>query len=168
MTKYLNPTFNSRPSSDAYRDNYDQTFGKEEMVEAGDTTAKQVIVMRTDLGMRKGKMIAQGAHASMKVLLDHFRFAQHAIGTPKYEPIPHWAAMTEWLDCGFTKICVRVDSLRELLTILKKAREAKLPVALVVDSGRTEFHGAATPTCLAIGPAQVEDIDEITGELRLL
>ena len=32
-------------------------------------TAKQVIVMRKDLGMRKGKMIAQGAHASMKVLL---------------------------------------------------------------------------------------------------
>lgn len=32
--------------------------------------AKQVIVMRKDLGMRKGKMIAQGAHAAMKALLD--------------------------------------------------------------------------------------------------
>ena len=35
---------------------------------------KQVIVMRTDLNMRKGKMIAQGAHASMKVLLDRIKF----------------------------------------------------------------------------------------------
>lgn len=32
--------------------------------------AKQVIVMRKDLNMRKGKMIAQGAHASLKVFLD--------------------------------------------------------------------------------------------------
>lgn len=31
---------------------------------------KQVIVMRKDLNMRKGKMVAQGAHASMAVLLD--------------------------------------------------------------------------------------------------
>ena len=35
--------------------------------------AKQVIVMRKDLGMRKGKMIAQGAHASLKVLTDRRR-----------------------------------------------------------------------------------------------
>lgn len=33
-------------------------------------SAKQVIVMRKDLGMRKGKMIAQGAHASLRVLLE--------------------------------------------------------------------------------------------------
>jgi len=31
---------------------------------------KQVIVLRKDLQMRKGKMIAQGAHASMKVFFD--------------------------------------------------------------------------------------------------
>ena len=35
---------------------------------------KQVIVIRKDLNMRKGKMIAQGAHASMKVILDEFHF----------------------------------------------------------------------------------------------
>lgn len=29
---------------------------------------KQVIVMRTDLNMRKGKMIAQGSHASIAFL----------------------------------------------------------------------------------------------------
>ena len=34
---------------------------------------KQVIVMRTDLHMRKGKMIAQGAHASMKVFFDQMQ-----------------------------------------------------------------------------------------------
>jgi peptidyl-tRNA hydrolase len=31
---------------------------------------KQLIVMRTDLNMRKGKMIAQGAHASIMWTLD--------------------------------------------------------------------------------------------------
>ena len=30
---------------------------------------KQVIVLRKDLNMRKGKMVAQGAHASMAALL---------------------------------------------------------------------------------------------------
>lgn len=31
---------------------------------------KQVIIVRTDLNMRNGKMVAQGAHASMKVFFD--------------------------------------------------------------------------------------------------
>ena len=35
---------------------------------------KQVIVMRRDLNMRKGKMVAQGAHASMAVLLNAGRY----------------------------------------------------------------------------------------------
>jgi peptidyl-tRNA hydrolase len=33
-----------------------------------DRHAKQVIVVRKDLGMRKGKMIAQGAHAAIGAL----------------------------------------------------------------------------------------------------
>jgi PTH2 family peptidyl-tRNA hydrolase len=119
---------------------------------------KQVIVMRTDLCMTKGKMIAQGAHASMKVLLDH-NFGKGGCG--------FWDELHEWLDGSFAKICVRVESKEELLDIMKKAEELGIPSALIIDSGKTMFHGVPTETCCAIGPACSEVIDKVTGHLRL-
>ncbi|ACH62044.1 putative peptidyl tRNA hydrolase [Mycobacterium phage Myrna] len=113
---------------------------------------KQVIVMRTDLGMRKGKMIAQGAHASLAAVLpyrDDFR-------------------VQAWLKNSFTKICLRVDSEEELMSIFAKAVHKGLICELITDSGKTEFHGVPTKTCLAIGPDLEPIIDEITGELHLL
>src|SRR5262245_5559289 len=68
--------------------------------------AKQVIVMRKDLGMRKGKMIAQGAHASLKVLID--AGAPDADGAAFTFRIDDAAAA--WLGGRFTKVCVSVDS----------------------------------------------------------
>ena len=126
--------------------------------------AKQVIVMRKDLGMRKGKMIAQGAHASLKVLLD----------TGGLDPrgtvftIPLDPALAAWLGGRFTKVCVSVDSEAALDAIVARAREAGLPCALIVDAGHTEFHGVPTKTCCAVGPAWADAIDAITGELPLL
>lgn len=35
---------------------------------------KQVLVIRKDLNMRKGKMVAQGAHSAMKVVFDQAYF----------------------------------------------------------------------------------------------
>jgi PTH2 family peptidyl-tRNA hydrolase len=108
----------------------------------------------------------------MKVLLDEcyrignrIEFSRRGKGS---NTTTAWPELIEWLDCGFTKICVRADSLKELLDVGEKAKEANLPVAVVVDSGKTEFHGASTITCLAIGPAESEEIDKITGELKLL
>lgn len=127
-------------------------------------TAKQVIVMRKDLGMRKGKMIAQGAHASLKVLLD--------AGAP--EPggraftIALDPALSAWLTGRFTKVCVSVNSEAELDAIVANARAAGVPCALIVDSGATEFHGVPTKTCCAVGPAWIDAVDAITGGLPLL
>lgn len=61
-----------------------------------------------------------------------------------------------------------VNSEEELLAIRDKAIEAGLEVHLVTDSGKTEFHGEPTNTCLAIGPDLVEKIDPVTGDLELL
>jgi len=124
---------------------------------------KQVIVMRTDLGMRKGKMIAQGAHAAMKVLLD-----RGSVGDSGLLFVALTDEMEEWLTGLFTKICLQVGSESELLALLRKAQECHLPCALVEDAGLTEFHGVRTATCIAIGPAEAEAIDAITGHLRLL
>jgi PTH2 family peptidyl-tRNA hydrolase len=125
--------------------------------------AKQVIVMRKDLGMRKGKMIAQGAHAAMAVLLEGARASETEIVLPLDE------AAHQWLVSGrFTKVCVGVDSEAALDDVVARARAAKLPCAVIVDAGKTEFHGVATKTCCAVGPAWSEDVDAITGALSLL
>jgi PTH2 family peptidyl-tRNA hydrolase len=126
---------------------------------------KQVIVMRKDLNMRKGKMIAQGAHASMKVLLD--RGAASADGETYTFTLTD--AMHPWIVTGrFAKVTVGVTSEAELDDVVARARAADLPVALIVDSGKTEFHGVPTKTCCAIGPAWADEIDAITGALTLL
>ena len=125
-------------------------------------TAKQVIVMRKDLGMRKGKMIAQGAHASLKVLLDGGELAGETY------TIHVWPAAAAWLGGRFTKVCVSVDSEAALDAIVERARTEGVPCALIVDAGATEFHGVPTKTCCAVGPAWTEDVDAITGELPLL
>jgi PTH2 family peptidyl-tRNA hydrolase len=126
--------------------------------------AKQVIVMRKDLGMRKGKMIAQGAHASLKVLLDAGS-ADPARATFSIALDP---ALSAWLGGRFTKICVSVDSEAALDAVVTRARAASVPCALIVDTGTTEFHGVPTKTCCAVGPAWTDEVDAITGELPLL
>ncbi len=128
------------------------------MDQAGRSDPKQVIVMRRDLGMRRGKEIAQGAHASMIWLAARIRQPGYTFSE----------AERLWLDGPFTKVCVRVDSEEELLAVVQKAREAGVLVQLCVDAGKTEFHGVPTPTCCAVGPDLPERIDPITGHLKLL
>lgn len=118
---------------------------------------KQVVVMRNDLNMRKGKMVAQGAHASCSFMSYKLQSGQKL--TKEEE---------QWVNGSFAKVCVRVDSEEELLDIYQKAKDAMLTVHLITDSGRTEFNGVPTRTCLAIGPAAVGKIDKITGHLKLL
>ena len=128
-----------------------------------DQVAKQVIVMRKDLHMRKGKMIAQGAHAVMAVLLEHARASETELVIPLDPP------MHQWLVSGrFTKVCVSVDDEAALDDVVARAKAARVPCALIVDAGKTEFHGVATKTCCSVGPAWAEDVDAITGSLPLL
>jgi peptidyl-tRNA hydrolase, PTH2 family len=127
-------------------------------------TAKQVIVMRKDLNMRKGKMIAQGAHASLRVLLERGNAnAEHTEYTLALTP-----AMAAWLTGRFVKVCVSVTSEAALDDVVARARAAGVPAALIVDAGKTEFHGVPTKTCCAVGPAWDDEVDAITGELPLL
>jgi PTH2 family peptidyl-tRNA hydrolase len=115
---------------------------------------KQVLVLRKDLGMRKGKMIAQGAHASLTAAMR--------------ATLSNNELFNNWLEHGATKIAVSVDSENELHEIHHQAKQAGLPTAFVVDKGTTEFQGIPTATAVAIGPAPAKDIDKITGELKLL
>lgn len=139
--------------------------------------SKQVIVLRKDLNMRKGKMVAQGAHASMKVILDmmtgqggikYFSSGGQVGEITKYLKFEGGTAINDWITGLFTKVCVSVDSEEELISIYDKAKEKGIPCSIIEDAGLTEFNGIPTKTAVAIGPAWSEEIDEITGHLKLL
>lgn len=117
---------------------------------------KQIIVMRTDLNMRKGKMCAQAGHA----VLGAYRQALNA---------GHENMLHAWEEeSAYTKICVGVGSEEELLEIAQKGQDAKVEYCLVRDAGLTEFNGVPTLTCLAFEPLPEEVINPITGGLKLL
>ena len=104
--------------------------------------------------MRKGKCVAQGAHASLGAYLE-------ALGQ-----FP--ATANAWLAGLQTKICVGVSSEQELCAIYGRAKSAGLPCSIITDAGKTEFGGVPTKTAVAIGPDDDESIDKITGKLKLL
>lgn len=145
-------------------DNYIYVIRKDE--------PKQVIVMRKDLNMRKGKMVAQGSHASLGAILslmDKEESTKLDINVPVTIYTLHATGIVrEWLNTKFTKTCVGVDSEEELNDIYNKAKELGLPCVLITDSGQTEFGGVQTKTAVAIGPWFVSEIDSITGHLKLL
>jgi peptidyl-tRNA hydrolase, PTH2 family len=123
---------------------------------------KQVIVLRKDLNMRKGKMIAQGAHASMRAILQ----LGHRDGTNFVIPLDE--RLEPWLLGRFKKICVSVNSEAELLALHAASKAANLITALILDAGLTEFGGIPTHTALAVGPDREDRVDAITGALPLL
>jgi len=133
---------------------------------------KQVICIRKDLNMRKGKMCAQVAHASMKFLVDMLRSIDNYNSVEVDMATVHDFTSKEqedWLFNGkFAKVVVSVDSEQELLYLIELAEKENIVVCPIVDSGLTEFHGNATLTCAAFGPDKKEKLDKITGHLKLL
>lgn len=123
---------------------------------------KQVIVLRKDLNMRKGKMVAQGAHASMGAILSLAKRDGNTLTLEMDERVH------AWLTGPFKKICVSVNSEQELLEIYERAKADGLVCSLIRDSGLTEFGGVPTYTAVGIGPDFDEVIDKYTGHLPLL
>lgn len=109
---------------------------------------KQVIVIRKDLKLGKGKLAAQACHAAI-LASDKSRFKE------------------KWKKEGQKKVVVFCQNLQELLSLYKMAKNNRLPTALVLDAGLTQIE-KGTKTCIGIGPASEEKIDKITGKLKLL
>lgn len=129
---------------------------------------KQVIVIRKDLKSRRGKEISQGAHASLKGLLDSGveKFLMTEQGLTPHLCIPLTENVRPWIQGIFKKIVVTVDSEEQLLEIHKKAQAASIMTALIQDAGITEFNGVPTFTAVSVGPDQSDKIDLITGHLK--
>jgi PTH2 family peptidyl-tRNA hydrolase len=117
------------------------------------THYKMVTIVRSDLKMTRGKEVAQGQHAAMRLAL------KIAHEDPK--------VLATYFKTGETKICVRARSEEELLEIYQAALAAGLPTVLIADSGKTMFGGVVTHTVVGIGPAPSIEIDKITSNLSL-
>jgi|TARA_R110002094_G_C4791683_1_gene202191 PTH2 family peptidyl-tRNA hydrolase len=122
---------------------------------------KQVIVIRKDLKMRRGKEIAQASHASMAFLLNQLE------GGIESQTIKLDVPTLGWKETGHTKIGLRVDSEQELVDLHEAALASGLKSHLITDNGLTEFDGVKTKTALAIGPDYSVLIDKITSNLKL-
>ena len=116
------------------------------------TEIKQVIVVRTDLDMGKGKIAAQVGHACV-LGAEHVRKSNSS-----------W--FMKWWN-GQEKVVVKVSSLKELEKIRAGAIELALPWSEVTDAGHTQI-APGTTTCISLGPAPEDLIDKITGDLKLL
>lgn len=116
-------------------------------------TYKQIIAVRTDLDMSRGKLAVQVAHGS--------------VSATEQARVHKQDVWRDWLREGQKKVVVKVSSEEELLELRRQAISHNLPHALIRDAGMTELP-PGTITALGIGPAKAEIIDEVTGELKLL
>ncbi|MBU0662188.1 peptidyl-tRNA hydrolase Pth2 [Candidatus Micrarchaeota archaeon] len=114
---------------------------------------KQVIVVRADLGMGRGKIAAQCSHASLMALENAQR--------------EDAGAVEKWRAEGQMKIVLKVNSERELIDVFQQVKNARLKPALVQDAGHTQT-APGTKTCFGVGPADDAALDKLTGHLKLL
>ncbi|MCX8173723.1 MAG: peptidyl-tRNA hydrolase Pth2 [Thermoplasmata archaeon] len=114
---------------------------------------KQVIVVRKDLKLSRGKLAVQVAHAAVTACERCRRDAEE------------W--FERWFAEGQKKVVVEVDNLDALILHYEQAKREGLPAALIEDAGLTEIP-PGTITCAGIGPAPAELVDKITGGLKLL
>jgi PTH2 family peptidyl-tRNA hydrolase len=118
-------------------------------------------------------MMAQAAHSSLKLFLD--RCKKGSIYDDKEGVLDVYSfyykkdtAWDLWLNGLFTKIVVSCKDEEELDKLYQQAKNKNLPCTMIIDAGLTEFKGIPTKTCIAIGPAFSNEIDEITKHLELL
>lgn len=114
---------------------------------------KQVILVRTDLKMGTGKKCAQSCHASVSAS-DLVRIKDKNL----------WK---KWKNSGQKKVVLKVKSIASLKDILIQLERKKIDFFLVKDAGLTQLT-PGTITALGVGPALSSEIDEVTGDLKLL
>ena len=111
---------------------------------------KQVILLRSDLKLPKGKACSQVAHASVEAV---FNSSKNKVD--------------EWRSQGQKKVVLKVKDEKELIEFLQLAKDSGLKTALITDAGKTVI-APGTNTCVGIVPDEEEKIDAITGSLNMV
>jgi PTH2 family peptidyl-tRNA hydrolase len=114
---------------------------------------KQVVVVRTDIRMSKGKVAVQASHASVSAMEEARK--------------SHRDWVKSWLDEGQKKVVAKVKDIESLEKLKSHADKVGIPNALIEDRGLTELP-PGTITALGIGPAPDEIVDKVTRDLPLL
>ncbi len=117
------------------------------------TEIKQVILVRTDLEMGKGKLAAQVAHAALMSYLEAIKIDKELVD--------------QWIKEGQKKIVLKVNNEEELVRFYNAFKYKKIPCAIVEDAGLTQLQ-PGTKTALGVGPWKADEIDQLTGSLKLL
>ncbi|KXT12751.1 hypothetical protein AC579_681 [Pseudocercospora musae] len=116
---------------------------------------KLVLVVRSDLGMTKGKIAAQCGHATLAC----YKTLLHAHPTHNI--------LKQWESLGQAKVALKVDSEHEMLVLHAQALSLGLCAKIIHDAGRTQI-ASGSATVLGIGPAPKSKIDQVTAHLKLL
>jgi len=111
---------------------------------------KQVILVRSDLALPKGKMAAQVAHASLEAAMKSDK-----------------QLVSAWREEGGKKVVLKVDDDKQMLAFKELCARAGLKTALIIDAGHTVL-APGTMTCLGVGPDSEEKIDKVTGKLKMM
>jgi PTH2 family peptidyl-tRNA hydrolase len=144
--------------------------------------AKQVIVVRSDLAMSRGKMAAQVAHASLGSILSqmHTEIERSDINDSILSKEMKLTLLKigmlgaridrsyldQWISGRFAKIVVYIDNEEDLLRLINKADSIGVPTTPIYDAGASVFNGQRTLTCAAFGPWKSDIIDSVTSHLK--
>ncbi|PHH67664.1 hypothetical protein CDD80_662 [Ophiocordyceps camponoti-rufipedis] len=128
------------------------------LVDKGGEECKLVLVVRTDLGMTKGKIAAQCSHATLACYKALARLPPSS---------PQRTLLSRWERSGQAKIALQAKSEAEVRELRAQALARGLPAEMVQDAGRTQIE-AGSLTVLGVGPAPRSLVDEVTGHLKLL
>lgn len=115
---------------------------------------KMVLVVRTDLGMTKGKIAAQCGHATLACYKSMLNSKD---GT---------ALLRRWETMGQTKVAVQCKSEEELETLQALAVSLGICAKIIHDAGRTQIAAGSATVMGVVGPKSV--VDRVTGSLKLL
>ncbi|CUA68193.1 putative peptidyl-tRNA hydrolase 2 [Rhizoctonia solani] len=158
--KYTNVTPKQSPAPSAKEEDSDNEDSEEHddrnlgEVKAGMMEeCKLVLVVRTDLGMTKGKIAAQCGHATLA--------CYKALSSANPALLRHWERF------GQPKIALKCDSEEELLLLQATAQSLSLCARSIQDAGRTQI-AAGSRTVLGVGPGPASLINQVTGKLKLL
>ncbi|XP_045503250.1 peptidyl-tRNA hydrolase 2, mitochondrial [Colias croceus] len=114
---------------------------------------KLVLVVRTDLGMSKGKIAAQCGHAAVGA------FEKALQRDPE--------GLRCWQATGQAKVAVKTDSVDDMKQIADNAKKMGIITSMIRDAGRTQI-APNSITVLGVGPAPKDVVDKVTGHSKLL
>ncbi|BCR97029.1 aminoacyl-tRNA hydrolase PTH2 [Aspergillus luchuensis] len=157
-------SYNVKPHLDSSDEDY-ESEEEEGSEEEGDGTelanfdssneeVKLVLVVRTDLGMTKGKIAAQCSHATLACYKYLTAYT------------PNSGILRRWESQGQAKIALQVKSEEEMEEMQAKAISLGLCARVITDAGRTQIASGSRTVLGVLGPKSV--VDSVTGHLKLL